>query len=100
MTMVPTFHSSIGHDNSCSFAAWHLDSVAINVPSLFTKWSFHVDKWLDDGNEHGVVVEVTPHEVEVTSTEEIIGGEKIFSSCEINSSRVQYRSRVISRVKY
>ncbi|XP_071500737.1 lipoxygenase homology domain-containing protein 1-like [Diadema antillarum] len=45
----------IGHDNSGGFAGWKLEKVEIDAPSLGRRWCFPCGRWLDKGEDDGLI---------------------------------------------
>nr|KAG5694176.1 hypothetical protein BaRGS_016022 [Batillaria attramentaria] len=58
----------IGHDNSgLGGAAWHLDNVVIDCPSLGKTWVFPCNRWLSEKDDDGQIErELYPQELETT----------------------------------
>ncbi|KAL5006870.1 hypothetical protein ScPMuIL_015676 [Solemya velum] len=60
----------IGHDNAGGGAAWHLDKVVIDAPSLGKNWTFPCSRWLAKDEDDGQIErEIYPQEL---STEEYV----------------------------
>lgn len=63
-------YSRIGHDNAGGGAAWHLDKVVIDAPSLGKSWTFPCSRWLAKDEDDGQIErEIYPQEL---STEEYV----------------------------
>jgi hypothetical protein len=61
---------SVGHDGSGGGAAWYLDKVEIDCPSLGRRWLFPCGRWLGKGEDDGLLErELLPQEM---ATEEYI----------------------------
>ncbi|XP_077987441.1 lipoxygenase homology domain-containing protein 1-like [Glandiceps talaboti] len=45
----------IGHDGAGSGAGWHLDRVKITDPATEKVYYFHCKKWLDEGEDDGLI---------------------------------------------
>ncbi|XP_048241483.1 lipoxygenase homology domain-containing protein 1-like isoform X2 [Haliotis rufescens] len=54
----------IGHDNAGGGAAWHLDNVVIDCPSLGRMWTFPCNRWLGEKEDDGAIErELFPQEL-------------------------------------
>ncbi|XP_076450682.1 LOW QUALITY PROTEIN: lipoxygenase homology domain-containing protein 1-like [Babylonia areolata] len=57
----------IGHDNAGGGAAWHLNNVEIDCPSLGATWMFPCNRWLSEKDDDGLIErELFPQELETT----------------------------------
>ena len=55
----------IGHDNAGGGAAWHLNNVVIDCPSLGATWVFPCNRWLSEKDDDGKIErELFPQELE------------------------------------
>jgi len=56
--------SRIGHDNKGGGAAWFLDKVVIECPSLGRNWTFPANRWLAKDKEDNLLeVELFPQDL-------------------------------------
>lgn len=54
----------IGHDNAGGGAAWFLDKVVIDAPSLGKAWTFPCSRWLSKKEDDGLIErELFPQEL-------------------------------------
>ncbi|KAL8614278.1 hypothetical protein ACOMHN_007616 [Nucella lapillus] len=57
----------IGHDNAGGGAAWHLNKVEIDCPSLGTTWLFLCNRWLSEKDDDGLIErDLYPQDLETT----------------------------------
>lgn len=55
----------VGHDNSGGGAAWFLDNVEIDCPSLGRTWFFPCKRWLSESKDDGEIErDLVPQELE------------------------------------
>lgn len=58
----------IGHDNAGGGAAWYLDNVVIDCPSLGSTWVFPCKRWLSEKEDDGQIErELFPQELETAT---------------------------------